>query len=238
LFAAFTAALITAGANVVNDIFDLEIDRINQPDRALPSGKITINGAKIYFVMLYSAALILAVFCGKIMFFTALLIAILLYWYSAVLKKTVLWGNILVALVSGFTFIYGAMSVGGWRGGVVPAILAFFFHFGREMVKDIQDMKGDMASNAITFPAKYGKGKAIVLTRIIFFTLMLVTIIPYFLKIYNVNYLIIVILGVNTILTYVILRLSGDADSALFGRLSKILKYDMIVGLIAIYAGL
>jgi geranylgeranylglycerol-phosphate geranylgeranyltransferase len=238
LFAALTAALVTAGANVINDIFDIEIDRINQPRRPLPAGKISIRGAKIYFTVFYLTALILAWFCGRQMFIAALLVAALLYWYSAALKKTVLWGNLLVAAVGGFTFVYGAMSVGDWHGGIMPALLAFFFHFGRELIKDMQDIDGDLKEGALTFVGKYGRQKSIILTKLIFSLLIAVTIIPYFLKIYNDYYLIIVILGVDTVLLYVIFSLKRQADEALFGRLSRLLKLDMIIGLLAIYAGL
>lgn len=238
LFAGLTAAMITAGANIINDIFDLEIDRINKPQRPLPSGRISLKGAGLMFAALYGAGLIFAALCGKVMFFSALIIALLLYWYSAALKKTVLWGNLLVSVVSGFTFIYGAMSVGGWRGGVMPALLAFFFHFGRELLKDMQDVEGDRAGNAITFSAKYGLKQAAVLTKTVFLILIAVTVVPFFFKIYNEIYLIIVIFGVDSVLVYVISVLNDRMSAFQLGRLSKLLKADMLVGLLAIYLGL
>ena len=238
LFAGLTAAMITAGANIINDIFDLEIDRINKPQRPLPSGRVSLKGARLMFATLFGAGLIFAALCGKVMFFSALIIALLLYWYSAALKKTVLWGNLLVSVVSGFTFIYGAMSVGGWRGGVMPALLAFFFHFGRELLKDMQDVEGDRAGNAITFSAKYGLKQAAVLTKAVFLILIAVTVVPFFFKIYNEIYLIIVIFGVDSVLVYVMFVLNDRMSAPQLGRLSKLLKADMLVGLLAIYLGL
>ena len=237
-FAGLTAALITAGANIINDIYDIEIDRINKPDRPLPSGGVSLNGAKLLFVILYLLALFFAALCGKILFFIALLISVLLYWYSASLKKSVIWGNLLVGVISGFTFIYGAMSVGDWRGGVMPAMLAFFFHFGRELLKDMQDVEGDIAGNAITFSGKYGLKKAAVLTRTVFAVLIIVTLIPFFLKIYNEIYLIIVIFGVDTVLVYIVSVLNENTDTVQLDKLSKILKIEMLIGLLAIYLGL
>ncbi len=238
LYAGLTAAFITAGANVINDIFDVEIDRINRPDRALPSGKISISAAKIYFTVLYLSALFFAALCGKILFLIALVIALALYWYSASLKRTALWGNVLVSAVSGFTFIYGAMSVGGWKGGIVPALLAFFFHLGREMLKDMQDVEGDIAVNAVTFAGKYGLRRAALLTRFVFIVLIFVSIAPFFLKIYNEIYLIIVIFGVDSILLYIVFVLKNVVNTEKLGKLSNLLKLDMLVGLLAIYLGL
>ncbi len=238
LFAGLTAALITAGANIINDIFDIEIDRINKPDRPLPAGKISLIGAKVLFAVLYGLALIFAVLNGKILFFAALLIAVLLYWYSASLKKTVLWGNLLVSAISGFTFIYGAMSVGDWHGGIVPAVLAFFFHLGRELLKDMQDVEGDLARNAVTFSGKYGLKKAALVTRAVFMVLIVVTLTPFFLKIYNEIYLIIVIFGVDTILVYIVSVLKENTEAKELDKLNKILKADMLIGLLAIYLGL
>jgi len=238
LFAGLTAALITAGANIINDIFDIEIDRINKPDRPLPAGKISLIGAKVLFTALYGLALIFAALNGKILFFAALLIAVLLYWYSASLKKTVLWGNLLVSAISGFTFIYGAMSVGDWRGGIVPAVLAFFFHLGRELLKDMQDVEGDLARNAVTFSGKYGLKQAALVTRAVFMVLIAVTLIPFFLKIYNEIYLIIVIFGVDTVLVYIVSILKENTEAKELDKLNKILKADMLIGLLAIYLGL
>ena len=238
LFAGFTAALITAGANIINDIFDVDIDRINKPERPLPSGQISLKYARYLFYVLYGSGLIFAALCGPLMFITALIIAFILFWYSAVLKRTILWGNLIVSIISGFTFIYGAMSVGNWHGGIMPAVLALFFHFGRELVKDMQDIEGDMAKNAVTFSGKYGVGKAIVLTRLVFLTLIVITFIPYFLKIYNENYLFVVILGVDTLLIYVIYTLNENNSFVQMGKISNLLKFDMLIGLLAIYIGL
>ncbi len=238
LFAGLTAALITAGANIINDIFDIEIDRINKPDRSLPSGRISIEYARNLFIICYLSGLIFAAFCGKIMLIIAIIIALLLYWYSLVLKKTILWGNLMVSIISGFTFIYGAMSVGGWRGGIMPAVLAFFFHLGRELVKDMQDIEGDIVGNAITFSGKFGVEKTVFLTRSVFIVLIIITIIPFFLGIYNENYLFIVILGVDTILIYVIFSLNRNNSFTQLGKISNLLKFDMLIGLLAIYLGL
>ncbi|MGD9898041.1 MAG: geranylgeranylglycerol-phosphate geranylgeranyltransferase [Calditrichaceae bacterium] len=231
------AALITGGANIINDIYDIKIDRINKPGRMLPSGVITVETAWKYFYFSYGLAIIVSVFCGWDMFFVASVVAISLYWYSVVLKRTILWGNILVSFSTGVAFIYGAMAVNDWPAGVIPGIFAFFFHFGREIIKDMQDIKGDLSENAVTFPGQKGMKSSIALVNLIFILLIILTIVPYILNIYNLTYLFVVLIGVDLILLMVSISIWKWNDPSALGKFSHLLKLDMVVGLIAIYLG-
>ena len=237
ILAMIIAGLITAGANIINDIYDLEIDRINKPCRMLPTGIITIKTAKVFFIVNYLFSFVLAVFTGWEMFIIAVLIGLLLIIYSAHFKRTIIWGNIIVSFSSAMAFIYGALAVEAWKAGIIPAVFAFFFHFGREIIKDMQDTKGDIAANAITFPGKYGIVKSVLLINVIFILLVFLTILPYILGIYNIRYLVAVVFGVDFVLLTVSVVLWFRNDPAFLGKLSHLLKLDMIVGLIAIYLG-
>jgi len=236
-FAGIIAALITAGANIVNDIYDIEIDRINKPDRLLPLGIVSLKEAWLYFIFSYFTAFIIAVYTGSSMFSIALCIAVLLYFYALKLKRTVLWGNLIVAFAGAMAFIYGAMAVNDWRAGIIPAGFAFFFHLGREILKDIQDLRGDLSSKAVTFPGKYGKIPAILLINFIFALLVILTILPYIFDVYNTFYFYFVLISVDLILIYVALALWKKNDVAALHKFSVILKYDMFMGLISLYVG-
>ncbi|MEJ2544067.1 MAG: UbiA family prenyltransferase, partial [Calditrichaceae bacterium] len=96
IYASITAAFIAGGANIINDIFDVEIDKINKPNRVLAAGKIQIQTAWVYFVIAYLIGLIFAVLSDFIMLIMAVVIAVLLYLYSAYLKRTIIWGNLAV----------------------------------------------------------------------------------------------------------------------------------------------
>ncbi|MBN2709376.1 MAG: geranylgeranylglycerol-phosphate geranylgeranyltransferase [Calditrichaceae bacterium] len=237
ILAMIIAGMITAGANIINDIYDLEIDRINKPGRVLPSGIMTIRTAKIFFIINYLLSLVLAFFTGWEMFIIAVIIGLLLFIYSTHFKRTIIWGNIIVSFSSAMAFIYGALAVDTWKAGIIPAVFAFFFHFGREIIKDMQDTKGDMAENAITFPGKYGIVKSVLLINVIFILLVFLTILPYILGIYNIRYLVTVVFGVDFVLLTVSVVLWFRNDPAFLGKLSHLLKLDMIVGLTAIYLG-
>ena len=237
ILASFTVAFITAGANIINDIYDLDIDRINKPKRLLPGGVLTIKTAYFYFGFSYAAGLLLALLNGWTYLIIALLIALLLYFYSFRLKRTVLWGNGAVSFSAAMVFIYGAFAVGDWPSGIIPALFAFFFHFGREALKDLQDLKGDLANEAVTFPAKYGFKKSVLLINFLFMLLLILTLLPYIFSIYNRFYLYIVIIGVDCVLTCAGILLWVRQEEKILGLLSHLLKLDMFVGLAAIFIG-
>lgn len=237
LLAIATAGLITAGANIINDIFDVEIDRINKPQRLIAAGAVPVSCAWFYFGFSYGAGLLIAWIAGIDLFLFACLFALLLYWYSARLKRVVLWGNAVVSLSTGFAFIYGAMAVNNWKAGIIPAVFALFFHFGREVIKDMQDVSGDSSEHAHTFPIRYGRKKSVLLVNIIFGVLIILTIIPYILHIYNATYLVVVIAGVDVVLLSVSIVLWLKYDPVFLGKISHLLKLDMFIGLLAIFLG-
>ena len=237
IYAIITAAFIAAGANIINDIFDVEIDKINKPNRILPAGKISLQHAWLYFSIAYLTGLIFAVLSDIIMLIIAVVIAVLLYLYSAYLKRTIIWGNLAVSMAAATAFLYGAQAVSHWMYGIIPAVFALFFHFGREVVKDMQDMDGDLAYNAVTFAGRFGKQKSVLLINITFVILIVLTLIPYFLGIYNQFYLWIVVLGVDFVLAGICIVLWMYNDRSSLGKISHLLKLDMLIGLLSIYVG-
>ena len=139
--------------------------------------------------------------------------------------------------MTGLAFIYGGISVSNSRGAVIPAIFAFLINLIRELVKDIQDISGDTKAGIKTFPIKFGLG----LTKhlIFFFTVLLIaaTVIPFAYRIYNIEFFVIAMIIINPVLVYFLKLLYSDDSSATFNKLSKLLKLDMVFGLIAIYFG-
>ena len=237
IYAGISAAFIAAGANIVNDIFDLEIDRINKPDRILPAGKVSIHIAWVYFGIAYIIGLVFAVLSDITMLIIAIVIAMILYLYSAYLKRTIIWGNLAVSVAAATAFLYGAQAVSHWLDGIIPAVFALFFHFGREVVKDMQDMEGDLANSAVTFAGRFGKQKSILLVNIVFIILIVVTLIPYFIGVYNQYYLWIVLVGVDLVLAGICFVLWWHNDRSSLGKISHLLKLDMLIGLLSIYVG-
>jgi geranylgeranylglycerol-phosphate geranylgeranyltransferase len=237
LLACFSAGFVAGGANAINDFFDIEIDRVNKPTRPIASGKISLKAGFIFSVIMFVIGILLSVIINWQTFIIAFLTSLLLYLYSAKLKRTVIWGNLTVSLATALAFVYGGIAINKFYYSIIPAVFSFFFHLGREIIKDAEDIEGDSKNNAITFPVKYGITKSLVLTSSIFILLIILTILPYLFKIYGANYLAVVILGVDFVLVYVMISMWINSSSRNLGKLSNILKADMLVGLIAIYVG-
>ncbi len=235
ILACLSAGLITAGANTINDYYDIAIDQINKPDRPLARGLISPGQAFWASLIQYFFGNLFAIFISPLMFAIALFFSLLTYLYSARLKRTVLWGNIAVSLSTAAAFIYGGSAVHRPREAVIPALFAFFFHFGREIIKDMEDVAGDRENNAITFPVKYGMPPSIQLVSLNFVILILLTIFPFWAGWYGEWYFLIIVIGIYPLILYTIYSIRNNTSPTHLHRLSNLLKADMLVGLLAIY---
>jgi len=166
--------MIAAAGNVINDYFDIKIDRINRPERLVVGNIIkrrvamgahmTINFIGLMIGILTS--FILDLWANAIIFVVA---SAMLWLYSVFLKKKILLGNLIIALLAAFVPIVVAMydipsleyfyesrfeALLGWT--LVYAFFAFFFTLAREITKDIADIKGDEACRCRTLPIVLG----------------------------------------------------------------------------------
>src|SRR3989442_679957 len=125
VFCSLTGFFISAYLLVVNDVYDVEVDRVNQPSRPVPSGKVTSRGAIRLSVGLLLAGLASSTLTLSIW---ALLIAgaySLLSWlYSVRAKKAGIYGNLIVASSLAIPFIYGGVIAGGTALGSLLWIMA------------------------------------------------------------------------------------------------------------------
>lgn len=229
-----SASFISAGGYAINDYFDLEIDKINKPARPLPQGEIRPKSALVFSFILFMVGIFFSLFIKNIAFILAIIAIALLILYSFKFKKTPLFGNLLVSFVCGLAFIYGGLVGRDFRLSLIPAGFAFLFHLGREILKDIEDLKGDISSGAQTLPVIVGTNISLLLTTIVFSGLIFLTIIPYYFKIFPLLYLIIVLV-MDLLLVYVIVSMWRDQSKKNLGLLSGILKLGMILGLVAIF---
>ena len=237
LLAAFSAAQTAASGNIINDIFDIEIDKINRPLRPLPSGKITVKEAyTLYFVLL-----ILSISFSLIISYLAFIIVIisnlLLLLYAKYLKRIPLIGNITVAFLTGMVFIFGGVVVENPSTAIIPATFAFLVNLIREIVKDMQDFEGDEKNGIKTFPVKFGFQKSKFIILFISLALILYTLYPFITQIYRIEYFIVVMIIVNPILVYCLKILFQDHSLKNLNKISNLLKISMVFGLIAIFLG-
>jgi 4-hydroxybenzoate polyprenyltransferase len=164
------AATLNAGNNALNQIYDLEIDRVNKPKRPLPSGRLNITQAWIFTAITYVAALVLAWLVaprGRHECFWLVAIAVVCTFIYSVpplrTKRLGIWANITIAIPRGTL-----LKVAGWSSvktvfGVEPwyigAIFGLFL-LGATTTKDFADMEGDRRGGCRTLPIQYGVQRA------------------------------------------------------------------------------
>jgi len=236
LLAAFVGGCIGGAANVINDYYDVEIDRVNKPQRPLVRGALSPEWAFLQWLLLSLVGISLNLFLPSIAFWIAAGAVALLYVYSARLKKTLLWGNLAVALMTAMALIYGAVVAGHPEQSVVPALFAFLINLGREVIKDVEDLPGDLGGNARTFPALFGVKKSLTFASMVLLVLVAATVVVYEQGVYGQFYTLLVAV-VDGAVVYSIVTMWRDSSPRNLRSVSLLLKLSMVVGLAAIYLG-
>ena len=201
LLIALATILIAAGGYVVNDYFDVKIDRINRPDQLIVTRTVSREGAMHLSIGLsaagvlcgLTAALLLRSMTLAIIF---VLVPGLLWFYSSSYKRLFMIGNLTIALLSGLTPMVVAIAnvaqlrlmpyadaflpytslehdLYAWLGGF--ALFAFLLTWIREIVKDMQDQQGDRELECHSMPVVWGeRWTKVFVTLLIILTLAII----------------------------------------------------------------
>jgi geranylgeranylglycerol-phosphate geranylgeranyltransferase len=235
--AAVVTFLVTGAGNSWNDYLDIEIDRINQPQRVLPSGQVSPAAAWKLSVVLTVIALIIAVFINPASFIVALLASSILFFYSWKLKSTVLMGNATVAIISALSVVFGGIAAGNVRPTLILAVIVAVAILGREVLKTLADYEGDLRQRVRTIATTWGRRRA----RIVFFLLAAATgwimLLPYLLDVYADIYAYIVAFGVYPILVYALVRVTRYSSGRQLERISQLMKMDFMIWFVAVILG-
>ncbi len=164
------AAVLNGASNALNQIYDLEIDRINKPKRPLPDGRLSLRDAWRFTWWAYGVALLLAWFVapgGRHECFWIVLVAtIITFLYSvppARTKRLGIWANVTIAIprgvllkVAGWSAVKTVMAAEPWYIGAIFGL----FLLGASTTKDFADMEGDARGGCRTLPIIYGVRRA------------------------------------------------------------------------------
>ncbi|MBI3586773.1 MAG: UbiA family prenyltransferase, partial [Ignavibacteriales bacterium] len=175
-------------------------------------------------------------FLSPVTFAIALFWVVSLFFYSRLFKRKMLIGNILVAIMTGLAFVYGAVVIGNVEKSWIPALFAFLINLARELVKDAEDIEGDARGHANTLPVKHGVRPTLLLASLVIICLIGATLLPYSGGVYNSTYLLIVSV-VDFALLYVLVSMWRSWSPENLNKLSMTLKLTMVVGLAAIFFG-
>ena len=245
---------LTAGGNVINDIYDIETDTVNKPTKVLIGKHISEKTAYTLFVVLNVSAVSIGFYLSNIIGkpgFSALFIIIsaLLYIYASYLKRTILIGNIVISLLVAFVIIVVAIfdlmpvidySNAGLQQFIFSimldyAIFAFFINLIREMVKDQQDVKGDYNAGIQSLPIALGQSRTnkviAVIISIVIAGLILYIYTYLFKNAFAMLYVLFLIVGP---LLYTLIRVLSASTAKDYKHISTILKGVLFTGLLSI----
>ncbi len=165
-----STGLIAAGGYVINDYYDVKIDYVNNPDRVVVGKTVHRRFAILLHGLLSVAGIGMGVLISwwvvAINFFSVTL----LWFYSNLLKRLPFVGNLSVSFLSGLSIailnvLYKELNL----LVIIYAVFAFFITLVREIIKDMEDLKGDNTYGCKTIPIVWGIRK----TKILLYTLIL-----------------------------------------------------------------
>ena len=179
-FAVVATVLATGAGNAINDYFDREIDAINRPDRPIPRGDVTPRMALYFSLVLFAVAVGLTLLLPWLAIAIAVINLIALISYTELFKGLPGVGNALVAYLTGSTFLFGGAAVGGDLSTVaVLFALAAGATMAREIVKDVEDLRGDSQEGLTTLPVAIGRRQSLYVATLFVVLAILASPLPY-----------------------------------------------------------
>ncbi|MFX1389184.1 MAG: geranylgeranylglycerol-phosphate geranylgeranyltransferase [Promethearchaeota archaeon] len=237
-----TYFFIAGSGMVINDYYDIEIDKINRPERPIPRGAITLKQAKVLWIITALIGIIIAIFhsvffnIGYLNIILAVFFAFIGWLYAAWGKKSGFYGNIIVSISFSIGLIYGAVL----NSSLVPPYIYFFFLtsffllLSREVIKGCEDIEGDKKEGVKTLAVRIGIKKSTIFSLLFALLAILFFILPYFTSIINPYlFLISMLFGLVVVSYAIILMLKSNLIKQDFKRISLLLKIAAFLGLVA-----
>ncbi|MDO5981889.1 geranylgeranylglycerol-phosphate geranylgeranyltransferase [Flavivirga spongiicola] len=245
---------IAAAGNIINDIYDVETDFVNKPDKLIIGKSISEKTAYNLFIAFnvigVGIGFYISHLVGKSPFFSIfVIISALLYVYATYLKRTLLIGNIVISILVALSIII--VGVFELLPGITPqnqqmqlmyfntvldyAIFAFIINLLREIAKDIEDIDGDYKVGMKTLPIVIGRDRAtkvlFVLSFVPLFTIAYYTINSLYKNQIAVIYFLLFIIGP---LLYICIKTYSATTKNDHHHISNILKLVMLFGMLSL----
>ncbi|MEM3708686.1 MAG: UbiA family prenyltransferase [Nitrososphaerales archaeon] len=233
-----TGFLISSFSMVVNDYYDIEVDKVNRPDRPLPRGSISKNSAIILALILLSIGILSSILISLSNFLIASIFAFLAWFYNFWAKKRGLIGNFIVATSISIPYIYGGVAVGKADEPLLLwlALTSFLAGTGREVIKTISDVAGDEIRGIKSIARIHGSRFASILGAIMFFMAIISSWFPFITGIVSIVYAILILIP-NLIFIYASAKILKNPSKANALHVKSIALLGMLLGLIAFLIG-
>ncbi len=241
LIAIASAVLIAAAGYAINDYFDVEIDKINKPQRPIPSGRVSPREAYRLSMAAFVAGSLIPLLIGPYTTLFAILNAVLMYYYSKDLKRKGFIGNLVVAFSTSATLFYGALAIAESRGvlgelaSILPVVvLTFSLTLAREVIKGIEDFYGDRENSVKTLAVTLGPRRAARVALALLASCFPLAILSYIWTSLGTVFLSLTLLGalISTVSVVKVLRSEDPVREA--ARARRVTKVAMFLGITAI----
>jgi len=227
-----STVLIAAAGYVINDYFDVKIDLINKPDRVIIGRYLKRRVAMTTHQVFNVLGCVIGLYVSKWVFLVSVLSVTLLWLYASFFKKRPFVGNVIVSLLTALSLIILAVYFPQNRELVsLYALFAFGISLIREIIKDMEDVRGDASHGCRTLPIVWGIPR----TKLFLYALIMLFIPALFLAAHwlqnpQLAWLFFALLGLISWLVY---RLVYADTKREFGALSSLCKIIMLVGMMS-----
>jgi geranylgeranylglycerol-phosphate geranylgeranyltransferase len=225
--------LLAAGGFVLNDIFDVDKDLINEPQKPIPSKSISKKFAiKILFIFYIISLILIATINSDKLILLFLVSLILTITYSRINKYNGILGNLITAFLSTIPWLAPAIFTNKITLLLIPALTSFCFVLSREILLDIKDISGDRVQKYKTLPIKAGIINASFVSFLLFSLIDLVLIFNGLINNYHFWYFFICITGfvIPTIILLFIIK--NKLINNYITNICHISKFQFILGII------
>ena len=260
LLLVLSSIFIAAAGYIINDYFDINIDRINKPDKMVVEKIINRRWAILLHWLITTVGLMISLYIGFktsfIVFIANVLCTLLLWFYSTTFKKKLLSGNIIISLLTAWTVLvlyFATNIVYHSSKGLSPDIyaalnrifkfavlyggFAFIISLVREVVKDIEDKEGDAKYNCKTMPIVWGIPTSKVFAGVWLVVLIgILSIIQFYA--FQLGWLLIsfyCLVMVILPLIWILRKLYVAQNSQQYHQLSQIIKLVMLFGILSLF---
>jgi geranylgeranylglycerol-phosphate geranylgeranyltransferase len=211
--------LLSASALILNDAFDLEVDRVNAPERAIASGAVTAGEAVGLSVPVTLGGLAVAWAIGPSALGFGVFIWVIGFLYNWKFKRSGPPGNLMVAASVGSCFILGGIAVGELSNPMLwfMALGAFLIDLAEEIAGDAMDMEGDKVLGSKSLALRFGRTAALRVSAGLFALIFILSLVPLIQGTMGLQYLLAIVVADGCLLyfTFKLLR-SKDSKEGVF----------------------
>lgn len=234
----FTGFFVSSYSMVINDQYDLQIDRINSPNRPIPSGAVSMMQATMLAAILLLLGFASSSLISLMNLAIAAFFALWAWSYSYWGKRRGLLGNMMVAASMAIPYVFGGVAIEKGNDLMLwsLALTSFLAGTGREVVKAIADVEGDKTRYIRSVAITTGEKTAARIGAIFFLAAVSTSLLPIFLGIAGIVYLILVLIT-DAFFIYLSAKIISNYTAEGAIRVKKLALGGMMLGLLAFLFG-